>query len=206
MFSLLFRLLKYGTVFTIGLILGAFLLYQFANFLRDNEPFGYRLTYRLGKVAYDKYVDKLDKFSFLFPRDNVLEASEGASKRFGKDYLAGFKEKNDPRIGCEVRKRSRPLDLERDEAEIGRELAAEFGKGALGFRVGRAEKVLLPANLPAFQFNFNFTDPLGAVTAINQVLVPKGKETYLLICGAGRAYFDEFAPDFAVFFNSFRFE
>lgn len=202
-----FRLLKYGTVFFLGLALGAFLFYQLANFIRDNEPFGYRLNYRFGKAAYDKYVDKLDKFSFLFPRDNVLEASEGATRRFGKDYLAGFMEKSDPRIGCEVRKGGLKVDLESDESVLGGELIKYLGLDKAGAKVTRAEKVTLDHNqLPAFQLNLNKIDPTGAVVAVNQILIPRGKETYLLICGAGKAYFGQFAPDFAAFFNSFRFE
>lgn len=207
MLGLFFRLFKYGLVFFLGLALGAFLFYQLANFIRDNEPFNYRLSYRFGKMAYDKYVDKLDKFSFLFPQQAVIEASEGATKRFGKDYLAGYKEKNDPRIGCEVRKGGLKVDLESDESTLGGELIKYFGLDKAGAKVTRAEKVTLNLNqLPAFQLNFNKIDPTGAVVAVNQILIPRGKETYLLICGAGKAYFDKFAPDFAAFFNSFRFE
>lgn len=205
--GLLWRLLKYGFVFSLGLFLGVFLFYQLANFIRDNEPFGYRLSYRFGKVAYDKYVDKLDKFSFLFPQQDVIEASEGATKRFGKDYLAGFKEKSDPRVGCEVRKGGLKIDMDRDEETISRGLVQYFGLDKGDAKVTRAEKVAIdPGQRPAFQLNFNKVDPTGAVVAVNQLLVPRGNDVYLLICGAGKAYFDKFAPDFAVFFNSFRFE
>lgn len=207
MLKFIVRLLKYGTVFTFGLFLGAFLFYQLANFIRDNEPFNYRLTYRFGKVGYNRYIDKPDKFSFLFPQRTILEASEGATKRYGKDYLAGFKEEADPRIGCEVRKGGLKIDMSRDEETISRGLTQYFGLDKGGAKVTRAGKVVLgPQQLPAFQLNFNKVDPTEAMVTVNQILIPRGGDVYLLICGAGKAYFNQFAPDFAVFFNSFGFE
>ncbi len=195
---------KYFLTLLLGAALGVLIFYELINFVRDNEPFSYRLNYDLRKITYNRYVDKLDKFSFLLSTDYDLDAATESAKMFGKDYLVGFKAKDDPRIGCEVRKRDSSLDLSRDEDVLTRDLAASPRANKAKFI--SSGKVTLNSGLPAFQYNFNFIDPLGAVTAINQVSVPKENKTYLLLCGAGQAYFDKFAPDFAVFFNSFKFE
>lgn len=199
-------LLKTFVIFILGGLSCAGIFYVVVSILRDAEPFGYRLNYSLKKIERNKYLDKIDNFSFVFSKDFEMDASTQSAQRYGKDYLVGFKDKNDPRIGCEVRKRSQKLDLSLLDDEIRRDLVSQFGKDAAKFKVNRAEKVTLEKGLPAFQFNFSFIDPLAAVAAVNEVLIPKGNETYLLMCGAGRAYFDKFAPDFALFFNSFKFE
>lgn len=194
-----------GMILAVGIGLGAVGFYAAVTFVRDAEPFGYRLNYTLKKIEKSKYLDKLDQFSFLFSQDYEIDAATVSAKRYGPDYLVGFKDKNDPRIGCEVRKREPGLDLTKSDGEIARELTAQFGKESPNYKVTRAEKVSLNGR-DAFQFNFNFPDPLGAAIAVNQVLIPQDKKTYLLMCGAGKAYFDQFAADFALFFNSFRFE
>ncbi len=202
----LISLLTYTLVLTLGALLGALIFYLVINFVRDNEPFNYRLDYNLRKVAYNRYLDKVDKFSFLFANDYELDAATDSAKRYGKDYLAGFKANNDPRIGCDVRKRDFKLDLSLSDEQVTKDLTKLFGAGAAGFKVIDGAAVTTNTGLPAFQFNFNFTDPLNATMAVNQLLIPKDNQTYVLICGAGQAYFDKFASDFSVFFNSFRFE
>lgn len=198
--------LKIFLVFILGGLAGAGIFYVVVSILRDAEPFGYRLNYSLKKIERSKYLDKIDNFSFVFSKDFEMDASTQSAQRYGKDYLVGFKDKNDPRIGCEVRKKSQKLDLSLSDEEIKKDVISQFGKASDKFKVNRAEKVTLEKGLPAFQFNFSFLDPLDSVAAINEVLIPKGNETYLLMCGAGKAYFDKFAPDFVLFFNSFRFE
>lgn len=193
-------------IFILGGLTCAGVFYAVVSILRDVEPFGYRLNYSLKKIERSKYLDKIDNFSFVFSKEFEIDASTESAKRYGKDYLVGFKDKNDPRIGCEVRKRSQKLDLNLSDDEIKRDLVLQFGKDADKFKVTRAEKVTLEKGLPAFQFNFSFLDPLAATAAINEVLIPKGNDTYLLMCGAGKSYFDKFTPDFALFFNSFKFE
>ncbi len=198
--------LIYFLTFLSGGLFAAAIFYFTVNFIRDNEPLGYRLKYDFNKVAYSRYVDKPDKFSFLFTNDYDLDASTESAKKYGRDYLVGFKARDDSRIGCEVRKRPLKMDLSRDDTLLTQEMTALFGQGVLGFKPISSGQVLLNSGLPAFQFNFNFTDPLRATASINQIMVPKGDQVYLLMCGAGKAYFSKFASDFAVFFNSFQFE
>lgn len=199
------KIIKYLIVFLLGLAVGAFAFYQIISFVKNAEPLGYRLDYSLSKVTYSRYSDSVNNFTFLFGNTFDLDESSESAKKYGKTFLVGFKDKTDSRVGCDVRRENQALDLSQSTESLTQSLASQFGQGGEGVKILRAAKVETGQGLPAFQLNFNFLDPLGAVTTINQVVVPQKSGTYFLICGAGTAYFDKFAKDFSTFFNSFGF-
>ena len=153
------------------------------------------------------YADPSGVFSFRYMPQFVIEkdTDESLIKRYGLDYIVGFRHTYDPRIGCEIRKNDGSFSLDLPEQDISWKLVTQYSKDTKEFSLVRSGKVVLQGNMSAFQFSFTFVDPLDATMLIHQVFIPHGKDMYLLTCGSGRAYSEKFESDFETFFSSFVF-
>ncbi|MEK9178901.1 MAG: hypothetical protein AAB893_00330 [Patescibacteria group bacterium] len=166
---------------TVGTLYGLY-------YLSTHDIVGTRLLFFLKQPSQQQVVDRENFISYLLPVGFKKDSGVDLTKKFGADYISGFHHIYDARIGCEVRKEMRGIELVR-------QVYQEKTKTNSIINTSRG-----------IQFNYFLVDPLSATQIMTTLLVPKNEGvSYVLTCGAGRAYHALYAHDFANFFNSFSF-
>lgn len=153
-----------------------------------NDVFGMRLLMFLKQPAQQRVIDRINQISYLLPQGFKKDQGNNLKMKYGSDYIGGFHHMYDARIGCEIRKEDQNLDM------------------VQGVYQQKTKTSSIINTTKGIQLNYFLIDPLSATQIITTVLVPRDtSKTYVLTCGAGRAYHALYAHDFANFFNSFSF-
>jgi hypothetical protein len=139
------------------------------------------------------------KFSFLdrYGLDN------DEKKKFGSDYVIGFKLPSDPQTGCDIRKTDSRLDMSKKDDQISAAVNKQLESASRDF-VLLSQKTLLIDGEKSWKSDFTMSDPTGSTIRIEQILVSRGQEGYAIICGSQELLFERVSPDFGYFISSIR--
>ena len=190
-------------ILTVIVLILIFVAWKTVQKFSDTGLFGYRSSVYLEKVKFEKYSHSGPDFSFQYPDHYVFD--DDADKKFGADYLAGFRLKSDQRTGCDMRHNLVGLNFSKSDAEITSALEKELSKNAQDFKLLSAKRINIGGE-PAFRTEFSFTDPIASTVRLSQNIVSHDGQNYLIVCGTGDYQYKFFQKDFDAFFQSFRWE
>lgn len=162
---------------------------------------GIRMNVFVSKADYKTYSHVAPDFSFTYPGHFVIDNDD--QKKYGDSYISGFRLVSDSRTGCDVRSNSFGINFQKSDKEIAAALTKDVSVSAKDFKLVEAKKISIGGE-KAFQLVFSFTDPLGSVTRLSQVIVSHNGGNYLLLCGTGDYQYKYFQSDFDNFYDSFK--
>ena len=173
-------------------MLAFFIFFQFGN---------WRLNWSLQKINYQTYNHIGPDFSFHYPDYYQFDGDE--SKKFGDQYLGGFKLKTDQRTGCDLRINPFGLNFAKSDSEIENAIKNDLSKSAKEFKLISSQRTKI-GNEEAFQIDFTFLDPTNNTVRLSQVLMSHAGTGYMMVCGTGEYQYQFFQKDFEEFFKNFR--
>lgn len=162
---------------------------------------GWRFDWSVQKINYLKYEHIAPDFSFRYP--DYFQFDGDKEKKFGADYIAGFRLKTDQRTGCDLRFNSFGLNFSKSDQEIEDAIKNDLSKSVKEFNLIETKRIKFGGE-DAFAVDFTFLDPIGNRTRLTQIMVSYNKANYLAICGTGEYQYKFFQKDFADFFESFQ--
>ena len=153
-------------------------------------------------IQYEKHSQDNPTFSFLFSKKFVYDDDQ--QKKYGADYLGGFHLQADQRTGCDVRLSTVGINFAKNDQEINDAISKDLSSHVKGFANYSAKRIKMDGQ-DAMVTEFTLTDPLSNTLHLKQVMVSKGGDSYLLVCGSGQSQYDFYKDDFSEFIGSFRF-
>ena len=185
---------------TLFIMIGILILLAF--FVVVNRS-GWRFDWSLQKINYLKYSHIGPDFNFRYP--DYYHFDTDAEKRFGTDYLAGFKLRTDQRTGCDIRYNSFGLNFQKSDNEIQEAIENDLAKNTKEFFLIKGKRTKFSGE-DAFLMDFTFLDPTGNTVRLTQILTSSGGSDYLIVCGTGEYQYKYFQRDFNDFFENFQWE
>jgi hypothetical protein len=164
---------------------------------------GWRLEWSLQKINYLKYNHIGPDFNFRYP--DYFHFDADTEKRFGQDYIAGFKLKTDQRTGCDLRYNSFGLNFQKSDKEIQEAIEKDLSQNAKEFTLINGKRTKFGGE-DAFLAEFSFIDPTGNLVRLSQILTSHGGADYLAVCGTGDYQYKYFQKDFYDFYENFQWE
>ncbi|MFA5994161.1 MAG: hypothetical protein WC823_04335 [Parcubacteria group bacterium] len=183
-----------------SLFLTIIILVILAFFVVANRS-GWRVDWSVQKVNYLKYSHIGPDFSFRYP--DYFHLDTDVEKRFGTDYIAGFKLRTNQGTGCDVRYNSFGLNFQKSDQEIQAAIEKDLSQTAKEFHLISSKRLQVDGE-QAFLVEFDFLDPTGDTVRLAQMLTSHAGMDYALICGTGEYQYKYFQRDFADFFSNFR--
>jgi hypothetical protein len=185
---------------TLFVMIGILILLAF--FVVANRS-GWRLDWSLQKINFLKYNHIGPDFNFRYP--DYFHFDADAEKKFGTDYIAGFKLITDQRTGCDLRYNSFGLNFQKSDEEIQKAIESDLKKNAKEFRAIKGQRMKFGGD-DAYLLDFSFLDPTGNTVRLAQVLTSHAGADYLVVCGTGEYQYKYFQKDFQDFFENFQWE
>lgn len=187
----------------IGLISLIVLLGMAGSLITKKDLLGLRVIFDVERIKYQKYSHIGPDFSFQYPDYYVFDGDE--EKKFGNDYLAGFRLRTDRRTGCDVRTSAAGLNFKKNDEEIKKALVNDLSRTAKNFSLINSGRTTIGGN-EAFSLEFTFVDPLGNNLRLFQTMTTNKGGHYLLVCGTGDYQYRFFARDFEKFLETFKWQ
>lgn len=175
----------------------------FLAFLVVANRSGWRFVWSLQKINYLTYDHIGPDFNFRYP--DYYHFDSDSEKRFGQDYIAGFKLRTDQRTGCDIRYNPFGLNFQKSDEEIQKAIEDDLAKTAKEFTLIKGQRMKLDGD-DAFLTDFSFLDPTGNTVRLAQVLTTHAGADYLMVCGTGEYQYKFFQRDFSDFFENFQWE
>ena len=164
---------------------------------------GWRLDWSVQKINYQKYSHIGPDFSFHYP--DYYQFDGDTDKKFGDQYIAGFRLKTDQRTGCDLRYSSFGLNFQKSDMEIQNAIKADLSKSIKGFNLLSVKRIKFGAE-DAFLAEFNFLDPTNNTMRLSQTLTSHAGADYIVVCGTGDYQYKYFQKDFKNFSDTFTWE
>ena len=167
------------------------------------------------KASGTRFVFKVEHFAPMYVKGRSLPISFSYSsryqldsdeeKRFGENYIIGFKLPGDPRTGCDLRLTDVRLNMGKGDAEISAAVNGQLASAAKDFKPLSSERIGVGGE-EGLRTDFTMKDPIGATIFMRQVLVSHGERGYVIACGAQESLFEYLSSDFDDFISSIKWK
>lgn len=187
-------------IIIVSILVIAFFMYK-AGLKIFEKPMGVRFHAPIERVKFQEAKHENPGFAFKYSEKYSYDGDQ--QKKYGADYLGGFHLINDDRTGCDVRRNEVGINFSKSDQEINEAVSKDLAAQVKGFAEFSGKRIKLGKS-DAYVSNFLLTDPLGNTLHIQQTLVSKDGQNYILVCGSSQAQYEYFQQDFQDFLDSFR--